>query len=178
MVKKQQTLLFDATRRDSALTSSSHVFVPPSTSVVIWDSMPLTLGATPVQVFIDGIPQLDSPHVVAKPHLQSIPPSSSNAEAGAIEAVASDGNPDRSPKQFLKSIVYTGVRSAFSVNDGDVQQVFGSSDLSSSFEKHELGMVVIEGGKIICVGLECEGVDLKGLTSVDLKGGSILPGCV
>ncbi|KAL7413707.1 hypothetical protein BDY24DRAFT_340073 [Mrakia frigida] len=153
-----------------------HVVAGHDADVIVWDSMPLTLGATPAQVFIDGIPQLDSPHVVAKPHLQFIPPSSSNAEAGAFEAVASDGNPDRSPKQFLESIVYTGVRSAFSVNDGDVQQVFGSSDLSSSFEKHELGMVVIEGGKIVCVGLECEGVDLKGLTSVDLKGGSILPG--
>jgi len=138
--------------------------------------MPLSLGATPVQVFIDGIPQLSSPHVVPKPHLQTIPPSSSNAEAGAIEAVASDGNPDRSPKKFLKSVVYTGVRSAFAVTDGNVGQVFGSSDLSTSFGKEELGVVVIEGGKIVCIGSECEGVELKELTSVDLKGGSILPG--
>ena len=34
--------------------------------IVIWDSHPLALGATPRQVYIDGIPQLENPQELTK----------------------------------------------------------------------------------------------------------------
>ncbi|KAF8750742.1 Carbohydrate esterase family 9 protein [Rhizoctonia solani] len=37
--------------------------------IVIWDSHPLSLGATPQQVYIDGSPQLDEPFVLGLPEL-------------------------------------------------------------------------------------------------------------
>ena len=36
-------------------------------AIVIWDSHPLALGATPRQVYIDGIPQLEKPQELNKP---------------------------------------------------------------------------------------------------------------
>ncbi|KAF7196998.1 hypothetical protein HII31_01423 [Pseudocercospora fuligena] len=35
--------------------------------IVIWDSDPLAVGATPLQVFIDGVPQFEDPVVLDKP---------------------------------------------------------------------------------------------------------------
>ena len=35
--------------------------------IVIWDWHPLALGATPRQVYIDGIPQLEKPQELNKP---------------------------------------------------------------------------------------------------------------
>jgi imidazolonepropionase-like amidohydrolase len=34
--------------------------------IVLWDSHPLNLGATPLQVFIDGIPQLENQPLIPK----------------------------------------------------------------------------------------------------------------
>ena len=36
-------------------------------AIVIWDSHPLALGATPRQVYIDGIPQLEKSQELNKP---------------------------------------------------------------------------------------------------------------
>lgn len=41
--------------------------------VVVWDADPLALGATPVQVFIDGIPQFAAPVELVKPIVKPIP---------------------------------------------------------------------------------------------------------
>ncbi|EJD36586.1 composite domain of metallo-dependent hydrolase [Auricularia subglabra TFB-10046 SS5] len=41
--------------------------------VVLWDAHPLHIGATPTQVFIDGIPQFDSPHRSSHPKPQQAP---------------------------------------------------------------------------------------------------------
>ncbi|KAJ8496327.1 hypothetical protein ONZ45_g12505 [Pleurotus djamor] len=53
--------------------------------LVLWDSHPLALGATPIQVFIDGIPQLDNPFNVQKPasfqHSPKVPNFDDEAEA-------------------------------------------------------------------------------------------------
>lgn len=32
--------------------------------IIVYDSHPMALGATPLQVFIDGVPQIPSPHAV------------------------------------------------------------------------------------------------------------------
>ena len=41
---------------------------------IIWDSHPLALGATPRQVYIDGIPQLEKPQELNKPSkFQTLP---------------------------------------------------------------------------------------------------------
>lgn len=41
-----------------------------SLGLVIWDSYPLVLGATPLQVLVGGVPQLTNPVSVQKESLQ------------------------------------------------------------------------------------------------------------
>jgi hypothetical protein len=41
-----------------------HILEGYDADIVLWDSHPLTLGATPKQVWIDGIPQIDDPKTV------------------------------------------------------------------------------------------------------------------
>lgn len=142
--------------------------------------MPLQLGATPAQVFIDGVPQLSSPFVVSKPALQDIPPACTSCDAPACEAVLTNGDPDRSPKSIVKDVVFTNVQSAFAISSesGLVEQLFGSSgDFAPA---SPLGIVVVRSGSIACAG-DCQvpadaaAGDVK---IVDLRGGSILPSLV
>ena len=42
--------------------------------IVLWDSHPLALGATPQQVWIDGVAQINAPHLLTKPEaFQELP---------------------------------------------------------------------------------------------------------
>ena len=55
--------------------------------LVIWDSHPLSLGATPKQVIIDGIPQLPTPYIVEKPDAFQVAPKVPNFDKEAKETV-------------------------------------------------------------------------------------------
>ena len=55
--------------------------------LVIWDSHPLALGATPIQVIIDGIPQLPARFVVEKPHSFQVVPKVPNFDKEADQTV-------------------------------------------------------------------------------------------
>ena len=55
--------------------------------LVIWDSHPLALGATPIQVIIDGIPQLPARFVVEKPHSFQVVPKVPNFDKEANSTV-------------------------------------------------------------------------------------------
>ncbi|KAL2258469.1 hypothetical protein VTK26DRAFT_8211 [Humicola hyalothermophila] len=48
--------------------------------VVVWDSNPLSVGATPVQVWIDGTAQFENPVELKKPPVEPIPPDESLQE--------------------------------------------------------------------------------------------------
>ncbi|KAI0244619.1 hypothetical protein L0F63_005806 [Massospora cicadina] len=48
-----------------------HIAVGMDADVVLWDAVPLTVGAHPVQVFIDGLPQIPSLESLASPHANS-----------------------------------------------------------------------------------------------------------
>jgi hypothetical protein len=54
---------------------------------VIWDSHPLALGATPTQVFIDGVPQLDGGITSLKPASAQSVPDTPNFDQDAALAV-------------------------------------------------------------------------------------------
>ncbi|KXN92662.1 hypothetical protein AN958_11763, partial [Leucoagaricus sp. SymC.cos] len=61
------------------------------------DSHPLVLGATPAQVFTDGIPQLKDPHILHKPHILQRPLRTRNFDKEARETVEFDGLPPLRP---------------------------------------------------------------------------------
>src|ERR1700744_2438695 len=95
--------------------------------LVVWDSHPLALGATPIQVFIDGIPQLDAPHVVSKSDTFQDLPKVPNFDREAEEAIAFEGLPPLLPERASTDFVlFTGVRSVVLPSRNDLAEVFSA----------------------------------------------------
>jgi len=141
--------------------------------LVIWDSHPLSLGATPIQVFIDGIPQLTQSYVTRKPNIFQQTPDVPNYDKEAKTAIEYEGLPPLAPKQAKSDLVlFTNVRSTFARLDNDVQETFTA-------QGGGLGVVVVRNGKIVCSGSRqsCVTTSLESEAEIlDLKGGSIAPG--
>lgn len=141
--------------------------------LVIWDSHPLALGATPKQVFIDGIPQLETPHVVNKPAAWQQRPRVPNFDKEAADAVKYEGLPPLTPAKSDSGVVlFTNVKSVYKRAGGDVQVAYTSGDA-------DLGVVVVHNGVIACSGgyKSCVTPALLGSAEVvNLQGGSIAPG--
>lgn len=143
--------------------------------LVIWDSHPLAIGATPTQVWIDGISQLQNPYVSAKPLAFQTAPSIPNFDEEAAAAVKYDGLPPLSTtSSTTNTVVFTNVGSVFNKIDMGVQQVFSASDAG-------LGVAVVKAGELICYGPHTTCFDRLTLNNVDwsdLDGGSICPALV
>ncbi|CAD0022797.1 unnamed protein product [Aureobasidium pullulans] len=95
--------------------------------IVVWDSDPLSLGATPVQVWIDGAPQFEDPVELKKPLTSPIKPDLALAE-------------DHDESESSKDVVFTGVTNI---------RIPG---LTSSSEFKGPATVVVSQGKIVCAG--------------------------
>ncbi|KAF8886873.1 hypothetical protein CPB84DRAFT_1787269 [Gymnopilus junonius] len=61
--------------------------------IVLWDSHPLTLGATPVQVYVDGVAQLESPFPLTKPAAFQDVPEVPNWDKEKEETIKWEGVP-------------------------------------------------------------------------------------
>lgn len=146
---------------------------PFTLDLVVWDSHPLALGATPKQVFIDGIPQLESPHVVPKPASFQRTPKVPNFDKEAADAVKYEGLPPLAPsKSSPSSVIFTDVKSVFMRAGGAVHEVYTAQDA-------ELGAVIVENGAVTCSGTYASCVTpnlLAHAEIVNAKGGSISPG--
>ncbi|ORY70057.1 uncharacterized protein BCR38DRAFT_481208 [Pseudomassariella vexata] len=147
--------------------------------LVVWDSHPLSIGATPQQVFIDGIATLNAKDVEramgssmeassAPPTKEELPRSrvrKSKEEAANFCALA---------KMQGQSLVIQGIRKSFLDNH---QQL--SAAVSTSGEGNLT--LVINNGKISCLGsLETCGAAITatadGAVHVSLDNGHLLPG--
>ena len=140
--------------------------------LVIWDSHPLALGATPNQVFIDGIPQLEKPFVVQKsPSFQSAP-DTPNFDKEASDAVRYDGLPPLKPaKRTDGAVTFVNIQSMWTK---------GSSGVVESLVARygQPGVVVVQGGSIQCFGDVSQCLIPGEGDVIDLRGGSISPGLV
>ncbi|KIY48772.1 hypothetical protein FISHEDRAFT_65620 [Fistulina hepatica ATCC 64428] len=150
-----------------------HVKEGYDADIVLWDSHPLALGATPQQVFIDGIAQLPvgpdglSAHVPLKPAAFQSVPRTPNFDAEAQAAVDYDGLPPLEPSSEAGRVVFANV-SAIYLRDGAGTNVLPPP-----------GFVVVEKGEVVCHGGSCAGsVDGSDAVFVDLQGGMIGPGLV
>jgi len=145
---------------------------------VIWDSHPLALGATPSQVFIDGIPQLESPHVIHKPSTFQKTPKVPVFDKEASETVIYEGLPPLHPRKSTgETTIFTNVTSVYIKASGAVQQAFSAREETAS------GVVVTRNGSMTCFGaqeicLTSGALDDPDISIVDLQGGSISPAFV
>ena len=153
--------------------------------IVLWDSHPLALGATPQQVWIDGIPQLTDPHAYTKPQSFQDLPKVPNFDQEAKEALEYDGLPPLEPKSSSKeTVVFANVSSLLlrtgpvsADGDGGSTQIASVNDSSV-----EPLWVVVRSGQLVCadtVSSVCVRSALRlgrsDLEIVDLGGGAISP---
>jgi imidazolonepropionase-like amidohydrolase len=135
--------------------------------IVVWDSMPLQLGARPVQVYIDGISQLEKPTTLLKPHLQDVPPAGS--AHGWKTALETRGDPPLRSEVEAHNVIFTGVSSTYLRSEAGIQEV------TLSGKNIQQKRVVIVDGQIDCVG-DCAVGDESKFQLIDLKGGAITAG--
>jgi hypothetical protein len=146
----------------------------------MWDSHPLALGATPAQVYIDGIAQLELPYVVEKHNsLQSVP-KVPNFGREAAQAISYDGLPPLLPDEsHVGDVLFKNVKGLFlPEDDGDrIIDVFATQNIDS-------GVVLARNGSIACFGTESScsltlsDGDSHQVRIIDLQGGSISPSLV
>ncbi|KIY67487.1 composite domain of metallo-dependent hydrolase [Cylindrobasidium torrendii FP15055 ss-10] len=138
--------------------------------VVVWDSHPLALGATPKQVWIDGIPQFETPHSVIKPASSQKSPETPNFEQEAKDAVQYDGLPPlKAATSNSGAVVFTNVSEMI---------IKKESNIITTFEDAGNNVVIVENGHITCSG-SCAiafSEEYANATFMDLQGGSISPG--
>jgi len=152
--------------------------VTSPSDIVVWDSHPLSLGATPKQAFIDGIAQFDRPHIMTKSVSTLKAPRTPDFNREATEAIEYEGLPPLQQKKLTsQAILFTNLTNAWVRKGNKVHAVF--ENLTSVKDRAKHGIVGVEGGKVICVtARRCE--HFKSLTHrvVDLEGGAIQPGLV
>ncbi|KAJ2957267.1 hypothetical protein NQZ79_g6970 [Umbelopsis isabellina] len=121
--------------------------------VVIWDRNPLSLGAAPLQVFVDGIAQFEKPVIT---------PAVSEEDKKPISVAT----------QIKKDEQIAGSKSFVLKNAGKIML---------KKKQSSQGQVVVDNGKIICAGDDCDShVQALGsmATEIDVQGGYIIPGIV
>lgn len=115
--------------------------------VVVWDSDPLSVGAAPVQVWIDGVAQFEGPVELKKPPVQPIVPDESLSEIpeGPV---------------LMDTVVFTGVSNVLLREE--VERLASNNT------------VVVSRGKVTCIGAcesELRAASGSGAPIIDLKNG-------
>lgn len=132
----------------------------------------MALGATPKQVWIDGIPQIENPHVSEKPVTFQSLPTTPNFDKEVQVTIRYQGLPPLMPTRAdADAVVFTNVSSVYERSWPGIQEVFSARGA-------EPGVVVVQKGEITCFGSQhaCLGpmnsLD-QTFESFDLQGGSI-----
>lgn len=140
---------------------------------MLWDSHPLALGATPQQVWIDGIAQIAKPHVHVKPSWLQHLPQTPNFDKEASEVLQHDGLPPLLPEHSKsKAIVFTNVSEVLVKKEYEIRELFVAQSEGG-------GVVVVEDGRISCAGSEtacANAIHQDNAQYINLQGGSISPG--
>lgn len=153
--------------------------------VVIWDTHPLQLGATPVKVWIDGV--LEVPFPVEKggsehrvpvgkgkedPRWQEVP-EVPNWDKERQRTIEWEGLPPLGGIQVRETVVFTNVSEVWARHpeDGIVQQFDSGSSPNEQ-------IVVVNSGQVVCMGPSdsCTEFINSGSKHTDLRGGVISPG--
>ncbi|KAJ4339586.1 hypothetical protein N0V95_007724 [Ascochyta clinopodiicola] len=124
--------------------------------IVVWDSDPLSVGATPVQVWIDGAKQFQDPIELKKPLAPATKPNKDLAEEPVADTTRG-------------TVIFTGVT-----------QVHGSFNPAKAGSYKESTVAVVSDGKLTCIGsCMAELAELKSAKAVTqtihLKDGHLTP---
>ncbi|CAG8508309.1 5040_t:CDS:2, partial [Scutellospora calospora] len=130
--------------------------------VVVWDSYPFDLGATPLEVYIDGIPQFNtSSCVLGNVSVKEIP-----------SKFIPKSNFTREPakSQLTSSVVLKNVGKIFVDKNHIID--------TTSSTKGDIS-VIVKDGIVECIGINCTEPDnISSYEVIDLNGGYVLPGFI
>lgn len=154
---------------------------------MLWDAHPLHLGATPRQVWIDGIAQLG--HSTPTPDRTAAPVLVGRAKAGRVfaaapavpawdaeraAALAHEGLPPLAAQRVVRGqAVLRGVREVWVRGEEGLVARWGARA-----GEEGAATVVLTNGAITCVGAEgwCVGAEGESEVELDLRGGAVGPG--
>lgn len=134
--------------------------------LVLWDSHPLSLGATPRQVFIDGIPQLDKPFEAKALDTDTVAPKIASVPKSPITLEEDDDSyRERKEIKVVDEVIFDNVAEVL-LKDTKGLESLGKGQ-TSPFSVHLIG------SRIECIGT-CLSPS-SGIKHIDLQGGSLLP---
>jgi len=132
--------------------------------IVIWDSYPLTLGATPLEVYIDGIPQFNTTPFILTNFIKE------NSNFSKKNTNNANDNRERT----ASSVIIKNIGKVFVDEDTTIES-------NSSFDDKNVS-IIVKDGVVECIGTNCtdiSGIDTKNsIEIIDLNGGYILPGAI
>ncbi|KAI0705003.1 hypothetical protein C8T65DRAFT_718924 [Cerioporus squamosus] len=139
--------------------------------IVLWDSHPLALGATPTQVVIDGILQFPHAHIAPKPSAHQRVPTTPKWDVETTRTLEYDGLPPLEPMFRPHMVVFANVSHFWTRDEvrGAVKDVFAAQDVLSS---ERYGVIIAHQGRVVCAGAATSS------SVVDLAGGAVQPGLV
>jgi hypothetical protein len=165
------------------LESNSDIFL---VDIVVWDSHPLSLGATPTQVYVDGIAQLTNPYPLEKSAAFQELPETPSWDKEKNDTVKWEGVPPLTGRKVTGRVRLINVKTLIGFDEISAEHVletvFDDSDTAASTLYPNGRIVVVEDGKIVCIqrpvddcvsGASAVDVDEE---TVDLRGGAIAPG--
>lgn len=118
--------------------------------IVVWDSDPLSVGATPVQVWIDGAKQFPDPVVLKKPAPAPITPDPKLARELTMQEVEGD-------------VIFKGVSH---VHIKHAPDILGNS---------KDAVAVVRNGKLVCLGVCISHLETTNTPIITLQHGYITP---
>ncbi|GBE80175.1 predicted protein [Sparassis crispa] len=175
----QRLALGSVTSVPAAAAGMSHrigiLYEGADADVVLWDSHPLQLGATPRKVWIDGILQIGNDKegvIVGKGKedraFQDVP-DVPNWDAERENAIKYEGLPPLEGMREGGRVVFRNVRELWLRGQESIVPMFMATASEVGTE------VVVENGKVSCIGRACMGGIDNARAFVDLRGGSISP---
>lgn len=154
--------------------------------LVLWNTNPLRLGATPVQVLIDGVVQLHKPSTPAPTFGKDAapappPPRSGNYTAEisqmkreGVKSITFDVDPAPLPRKLVHSASFHNVSKVYMRDTGAATGI-KVLEIPSSDTSQETSTVLISDGRISCVGTATS-CPSSAANSINLNGGVMLPG--
>ncbi|CAG8655847.1 1981_t:CDS:10, partial [Dentiscutata heterogama] len=127
--------------------------------VVVWDSHPLSLGATPLEVYIDGIPQFKTSLSVLS---NETPKQSLSDNIPKSNFVRKPGKSRTASSAILKNIdrIYVDKNHTYSSVEGNIS-------------------IIVKDGIIECIGINCIiPSNISSYEIIDLNGGYVIPGII
>jgi len=157
-----------------------HVRQGYDADIVLWDSHPLQLGATPQMVWVDGILEVKNTDGVRVNESRSHAPKTPDWEKEREETVKWEGLPPPEGERKPGIVMFTHVRELWT-RDTLRPKTTPAERVDRDFGEG-LGVVVVKDGRIVCTAHSRDSEACLGLFNgqdmmrISLHGGSISPG--